>query len=74
MPRRVADAMNRFNEQCTLGDQEDSLPPQFFSGIREKAYRFDSLTNAGRILLRNTPNLPVCAKTCSCASPTPTRS
>jgi cysteine desulfurase/selenocysteine lyase len=39
LPRRVAEAMNRFNEQCTLGDQEDSLPAQFFSGIREKACR-----------------------------------
>jgi cysteine desulfurase/selenocysteine lyase len=39
LPRRVAEAMNRFNEQCTLGDQEASLPPGFFSGIREKACR-----------------------------------
>jgi cysteine desulfurase/selenocysteine lyase len=39
LPRRVAEAMNRFNEQCTLGDQEDSLPTHFFSGIREKACR-----------------------------------
>jgi cysteine desulfurase / selenocysteine lyase len=39
LPRRVAEAMNRFNDQCTLGDQEDSLPPDFFSGIREKACR-----------------------------------
>jgi selenocysteine lyase/cysteine desulfurase len=39
LPRRVAEAMNRFNEQCTLGDQEESLPPHFFSGIREKACR-----------------------------------
>jgi cysteine desulfurase / selenocysteine lyase len=39
LPRRVAEAMNRFNEQCTLGDQEDSLPLGFFSGIREKACR-----------------------------------
>jgi cysteine desulfurase / selenocysteine lyase len=43
LPRRVAEAMNRFNEQCTLGDQEDSLPPNFFSDIRQKACR---LTNA----------------------------
>jgi cysteine desulfurase / selenocysteine lyase len=43
LPRRVAEAMNRFNEQCTLGDQEDSLPANFFSDIREKACR---LTNA----------------------------
>ena len=39
LPRRVAEAMNRYNEQCTLGDQEASLPPQFFSSIREKACR-----------------------------------
>ena len=39
LPRRVAEAMNRFNEQCTLGDQEESLPANFFSGIREKACR-----------------------------------
>lgn len=39
LPRRVAEAMNRFNEQCTLGDQEASLPPGFFSSIREKACR-----------------------------------
>jgi cysteine desulfurase/selenocysteine lyase len=39
LPRRVAEAMNRFNEQCTLGDQEASLPPAFFSSIREKACR-----------------------------------
>jgi cysteine desulfurase/selenocysteine lyase len=39
LPRRVAEAMNRFNEQCTQGDQEASLPPRFFSDIREKACR-----------------------------------
>ena len=39
LPRRVAEAMIRFSERCTLGDQEDSLPPGFFSGIREKACR-----------------------------------
>lgn len=39
LPRRIAEAMNRFNEQCMLGDQEDSLSPGFFSGIREKACR-----------------------------------
>lgn len=39
LPRRVAEAMNRFNEQCTLGDQEDSLSANFFSDIREKACR-----------------------------------
>jgi selenocysteine lyase/cysteine desulfurase len=44
LPRRVADAMNRFNEHCTLGDQEDSLPPNFFSGIRENACRLIGAT------------------------------
>ena len=39
LPRRVAEAMNRFNEQCTQGDQEESLPRGFFSTIREKACR-----------------------------------
>ncbi len=39
LPRRVADAMTAFNERCTQGDQEDSLPPLFFSAIREKACR-----------------------------------
>ena len=39
LPRRVAEAMNRFSERCTLGDQEETLPPGFFSGIREKACR-----------------------------------
>lgn len=39
LPRRVADAMSQFNERCTQGDQEDSLPPGFFSNIREKACR-----------------------------------
>jgi selenocysteine lyase/cysteine desulfurase len=31
--------MNRYNDQCTLGDQEESLPPGFFASIREKARR-----------------------------------
>lgn len=39
LPRRVVEAMNRYNEQCTLGDQEASLPPKFFTSIREKACR-----------------------------------
>ncbi|HUS35890.1 MAG TPA: aminotransferase class V-fold PLP-dependent enzyme [Verrucomicrobiae bacterium] len=42
LPRGVAEAMKRFNEQCTQGDQEESLPPGFFSGIREKACRLVS--------------------------------
>jgi cysteine desulfurase / selenocysteine lyase len=37
LPRRVAEAMNQFNERCTTGDQEASLPPRYFSEIREKA-------------------------------------
>jgi cysteine desulfurase/selenocysteine lyase len=39
LPRRVAEAMNRFNEQCTLGDQEEAAGPAFFATIREKACR-----------------------------------
>jgi cysteine desulfurase/selenocysteine lyase len=39
LPRRVAEAMNRYNDQCTLGDQEESLSPEFFASIREKACR-----------------------------------
>jgi len=39
LPRRVADAMNRFNDHCTVGDQEESLPRGFFAGIREKVGR-----------------------------------
>jgi cysteine desulfurase / selenocysteine lyase len=39
LPRRVAEAMNRYNDQCTVDDQERSLPPKFFSDIREKAGR-----------------------------------
>lgn len=35
LPRRVAEAMNRFNNDCTLGDQETGLPPHFFSSIRD---------------------------------------
>lgn len=35
LPRRVAEAMNNFNNECTLGDQETGLPPRFFSSIRE---------------------------------------
>jgi selenocysteine lyase/cysteine desulfurase len=39
LPRRVAEAMNRYNDQSTFGDQEESLPAGFFSSIREKACR-----------------------------------
>jgi selenocysteine lyase/cysteine desulfurase len=39
LPRRVAEAMNRYNDQSTLGDQEESLPLGFFMSIREKACR-----------------------------------
>lgn len=39
LPRRVAEAMNQFNNHCTLGDQEQSLSPAFFSDIREKTCR-----------------------------------
>jgi selenocysteine lyase/cysteine desulfurase len=39
LPRRVAEAMNRYNDQSTLGDQEESLPLGFFTSIREKACR-----------------------------------
>src|SRR3954462_9705078 len=42
LPRRVADAMNRYNEQCTQGDQEEGLGPTFFSDIREKVCRLIS--------------------------------
>src|SRR5690349_11543822 len=39
LPRRVVEAMNGYNEQCSERDQESSLPAQFFTTIREKAAR-----------------------------------
>lgn len=39
LPRRVVEAMNRFNEKCALNDQEKAAGPLFFAEIREKACR-----------------------------------
>lgn len=37
LPRRVAEAMNRYNEQCALNDQQTALPPHFLPDLRAKA-------------------------------------